>query len=160
MGRVAKPDTGRLSAVREARAKQKLAIEEAKQKVADFIARETQSYYDELIDAIRLALIEGHSARQIGQAYGSSDPHTIRKLVEDAGFDDSKITGQSSLNVKRVDDKLVVNIVAFGTDKRTGQATFVVDEDGENITAVDGDLWVQSVLYREGAVQEVLSARR
>lgn len=160
MGRVAKPDTGRLSAVREARNRQRLAIEEAKQKVADFIAKETQPYYDELIDAIRLALVEGHSARQIGQAYGSSDPHTIRKLVEDAGFDDGKITGQASLNVKSVDGKLVVSIVDFGSDRRTGQATFVVDEDGENITAVDGDLWVQSVLYREGAVQEVLSARR
>ena len=160
MGRVAKQDTGRLSAIREARAKHKLAVEEAKKKVADFIAKETQPYYNELLDAVRLALIDGHSARQVGQAYGSSDPHTIRKLIEDAGVDDTSLTPQSALRVQRYGDLLAVRIVAFGADQQTGEATFTIDEDGENITAVDGDLWVQSVLYREGVVQEVLNAGR
>lgn len=159
MARVAKRDTGKLTAVQEARAKHRVAVEEARKKVADFIAKETEPYYEELIEAIRLALIEGHSARQIGQAYGSSDPVTIKKLIQDAGVHEDDVTPKSALRVQRYGDQLAVRIVAFGADQQTGEATFVVDEDGENITAVDGDLWVQSVLYREGVVKEVLDAR-
>lgn len=159
MGRTAKPDTGRLSAIREARAKHKASIVEAKKKVADFIAKETQPYYDELIDTIRLALIDGHSARQIGQAYGSSDPSTIRKLVEDAGVEDSVITPESAIRVTKSGDLYAVRVIGFGADQVTGEATFKLDDDGENITAVDGDIWLQSALYREGAVREVINAR-
>lgn len=160
MARVAKPDTGRLTAVQEARSKHKVAVEEARKKVADFIAKETAPYYDELIETIRLALIEGHSARQIGQAYGSSDPSTIKKLIQDAGVNDESVTPKSALRVQKYGDKLAVRIVAFGADQQTGEATFVIDDDGENITAVDGDLWIQSVLYREGVVKEVVDAGR
>lgn len=159
MARVAKQDTGKLTAVEQARAKHRVAVEEARKKVADFIAKETAPYYDELIESIRLALIEGHSARQIGQAYGSSDPSTIKKLIQDAGVDDDSVTPKSALRVTVDGDQLAVRIVAFGSDQQTGEATFVVDDDGENITAIDGDLWVQSVLYREGVVKEVLDAR-
>lgn len=160
MGRVAKPDSGRLSAVRDARAKHKVAVEEAKKKVADFIASETAPYYSDLLDAIRLALIDGHSARQIGQAYGSSDPSTIKKLIDDAGVDDSAVTPKASWRVTKSGDNLIVRVVAFGADQQTGQATFTIDDDGENITVVDGDFWMQSVLYREGIVKEIIDAGR
>lgn len=158
MARVAKQDTGKLTAVEQARAKHRVAVEEARKKVADFIHSETEVYYTELIDSIRLALIEGHSARQIGQAYGSSDPSTIKKLIQDAGVHDDDVTHKSALRVQRYGEQIVVRAVAFGVDKQTGEATFVIDEDGENITAVDGDIWLQSVLYREGVVKEVVSA--
>jgi hypothetical protein len=72
--------------------------------------------------------------------------------------DDASVVPQSALRVSRYGDQLAVRIVAFGADQQTGEATFTIDEDGENITAVDGDLWVQSVLYREGVVQEVINA--
>lgn len=160
MGRVAKQDSGRLSAITEARAKHREAIKVAQSKLKGFIEEETRSYYQEMIDAVRLALVDGHSARQIGMAYGSSDPATIKKLIDDAGVDDASVTPKSALRVVRYGDQLAVRIVAFGADQQTGEATFVVDDDGENITAVDGDLWVQSVLYREGAVREVIDAGR
>lgn len=160
MGRVAKQDTGRLAAISEARAMHRAAVKVAQEKLKTFIEDETREYYNALIDAVRLALVDGHSARQIGMAYGSSDPGTIRKLIEDAGVDDSSVVPQSALRVVRYGDQLAVRIVAFGADQQTGEATFTIDEDGENITAVDGDLWVQSVLYREGVVQEVINAGR
>jgi hypothetical protein len=158
MARVAKQDTGKLTAVEQARAKHRVAVEEARKKVADFIHKETEVYYDELIESIRLALIEGHSARQIGQAYGSSDPSTIKKLIQDAGVHEDDVSPKSALRIQRYGEQVVVRAVAFGADKQTGEATFVIDEDGQNITAVDGDIWLQSVLYREGVVKEVLSA--
>lgn len=160
MGRVAKADTGRLSAIRDARAKHKTAVDEARKKVADFIAKETEPFYNELLDTVRLALIDGHSARQIGQAYGSSDPHTIRRLIEDAGVTETDVSRPASWRVTRQGDLLAVRIIAFGADKQTGEATFKIDDDGENLTVVDGDLWMQSVLYREGIVQEVINAGR
>lgn len=160
MGRVAKEDSGRLSAITEARAKHREAVRVAQEKLKDFVHNETLEYYNDLIDTVRLALVDGHSARQIGMAYGSSDPSTIRKLIEDAGVDDASVTPKSALRVTKHGDQLAVRIVAFGADQQTGEATFVVDDDGENITAVDGDLWVQSVLYREGAVGEVINAGR
>lgn len=161
MGRVAKQDTGRLTAITEARAKYRESVKVAQEKLKTFIEDETREYYNALIDSVRLALVDGHSARQIGMAYGSSDPATIRKLIEDAGVDDSSVTPQSALRVSVYGDQLAVRIIAFGADQQTGEATFTIDEDGENITAIDGDLWIQSVLYREGVVKEVIdNARR
>jgi hypothetical protein len=160
LGRVAKQDSGRLSAITEARAKHRDAIRVAQEKLKSFIEEETREYYQEMIDAIRLALVDGHSARQIGMAYGSSDPSTIKKLIEDAGVDDSSVTAQSSWRSHLYGDQLVVRVIAFGPDKQTGEATFEIDADGENITAVDGDFWLQSVLYREGIVEEVINNAR
>jgi len=160
MGRVAKEDTGRLAAITEARAKHKSAVAEARKKVEEFIKKETQPYYDELLDAVRLAMLDGHSARQVGMAYGSSDPTTIRKLVDDAGVQDSEIAPQASWRVTRTEDGLLaVRVIAFGQDKQTGEATFTIDDDGENITVVDGDFWMQSLLYKEGIVKEIINAR-
>ena len=165
MARVAKQDTGRLGAITEARAKHREAIKLAQEKLRTFIEDETREYYQAMIDSIRLALVDGHSARQIGMAYGSSDPATIRKLIEDAGVDDNTVTAQSSwrsaLRRSAVHgDELVVRVVAFGPDKLTGEATFIIDEDDENITATDGDFWLQSLLYREGIVGEVIANAR
>lgn len=160
MARIAKEDTGRLSAVTEARARYKESIKVAQEKLKGFIEEETKQYYDDLIDAVRLALVDGHSARQIGKAYGSSDPITIKRLVDQAGVDDSSVTPQSSWRSALYGDSLVVRVVAFGIDKLTGEATFEIDKDGENITAVDGDFWLQSALYREGIVKEVIANAR
>lgn len=160
MGRVAKQDSGRLSAITDARAKHREAIKVAQEKLKTFIEDETREYYQQLIDSVRLALVDGHSARQIGMAYGSSDPATIRKLIEDAGVDDASVVAQPSWRSALHGDDLVVRVVAFGPDKLTGEATFAIDEDGENITATDGDFWLQSLLYREGIVEEVIANAR
>ncbi len=122
MGRVAKQDNGRLLAITEARAKHRDAIKVAQEKLKTFVETETREFYDGLIDAIRLALVDGHSARQIGMAYGSSDPATIRKLVEDAGVDDTSVTPQSAWRSALYGDDLVVRVVAFGPDKLTGES--------------------------------------
>lgn len=160
MGRVAKQDTGRLSAITEARAKHREAIKVAQEKLKTFIEDETREYYQQLIDSVRLALVDGHSARQIGMAYGSSDPATIRKLIEDAGVDEASVVAQASWRSALHGDKLVVRVVAFGPDKLTGEATFDIDEDGQNITVTDGDFWLQSLLYKEGIVEEVIANAR
>jgi hypothetical protein len=160
VGRVAKQDSGRLSAISEARAKHREAIKVAQEKLKTFVEDETREYYSDLIDSIRLALVDGHSARQIGMAYGSSDPATIRKLIEDAGVDDTSVTAQASWRSALHGDDLVVRVVAFGPDKLTGEATFSIDTDGENITATHGDFWMQSLLYREGIVKEVIDYAR
>lgn len=160
MGRVAKQDSGRLSAISEARAKHREAIKVAQEKLKTFVEDETREYYSDLIDSIRLALVDGHSARQIGAAYGSSDPATIRKLIDDAGVDDTSVTAQSSWRSALHGDDLVVRVVAFGPDKLTGETTFSIDPDGENITATHGDFWMQSLLYREGIVKEVIDYAR
>lgn len=160
MGRVAKQDSGRLSAITEARAKHRESIKVAQEKLKTFIEDETREYYQHLIDSVRLALVDGHSARQIGIAYGSSDPATIRKLIEDAGVDDLSVVAQPSWRSALHGDDLVVRVVAFGPDKLTGEATFAIDEDGQNITATHGDFWLQSLLYREGIVGEVIASAR
>lgn len=161
MGRVAKEDTGLLSAVREARARHKDAVADAKKKIEAFIASETDAVYRDLIDAVRMALIEGHSARQIGEAYGSSDPYTIKKLVEEAKIGTNIDSGADpSWRVQSLDDgRFELKVIAFGQDRMNGKAVFELDEDGENITAVEGDFWLQSAVYREGIVKEVLNAR-
>jgi|TARA_R110000822_G_scaffold51230_1_gene133248 hypothetical protein len=162
LGRVAKQDEGLLGAIKDARTAHKLAILEARKKIEAFVASETEEIYKDLIEAIRTALMDGHSARQIGRAYGSSDPYTIKKLIEEAKLDDvSDGTGDPSWRVRSLDDPntFELKVVAFGQDRQTGLAVFEVDEDGENITAVDGDFWLQSAVYREGIVEEILNAR-
>jgi len=161
MPRTAKQDAGRLSAISDARAKHKDALRVANEKVKEFVLEETRPYYNDLIDAVRLALIDGHSARQIGMAYGSSDPATIRKLIDDASVNSQEVTPKASWRSElHPNGSLVVRVIAFGEDKQTGEATFTIDEDGENITVTDGDLWLQSVLYREGIVKEVINNAR
>ena len=162
MGRVAKQDEGLLGAIKDARAIHKSAIFEARKKIEPFVLSETESVYRDLIYSIRMALIAGHSARQVGKAYGSSDPYTIKKLVEEATAGiDTDSSADPSWQVKAIDDSesFELKVVAFGQDKQSGSAVFEVDEDGENITAIDGDFWLQSAVYREGIVQEVLNAR-
>ena len=162
MGRVAKQDEGLLGAIKDARAIHKVALYEARKKIEPFVISETESVYRELIESIRMALIAGHSARQIGKAYGSSDPYTIKKLVEEAtlGIDPDNVT-DPSWRVISLDDPntFELKVIAFGQDRQNGVAVFEVDEDGENITAIDGDFWLQSVVYREGIVEEILNAR-
>lgn len=160
MARVAKQDTGRLSAISEARARYNEAVKIAKEKVQDFIREETEPYQFDLIDAVRLALLEGHSARQIGQAYGTTDPYTIRRLIEQAGISDDVEAPPAWRVTKGPDGYHAIRVVAFGPDRVTGEATFTIDEDGENITVTDGDLWLQSVIYREGIVKEVVARAR
>jgi hypothetical protein len=94
-------------------------------------------------------------------AYGSSDPATIRKLIDDASVNSQEVTPKASWRSElHPNGSLVVRVIAFGEDKQTGEATFTIDEDGENITVTDGDLWLQSVLYREGIVKEVINNAR
>jgi hypothetical protein len=162
LGRVAKRDAGLLQAVRDTRAVHRVAVVEARKKIDTFIMSETQEVYEEMIYSIRMALIDGHSARQIGEAYGSSDPYTVKKLVDEAKLGiDPDGTEDPSWQVKGIEDSdnFELKVIAFGQDKQSGIAVFEVDEDGTNITAIDGDFWLQSVVYREGIVKEILDAR-
>lgn len=163
MGRVAKEDTGRLLAITLARQELQDAVRQARQKLNGFIEAETAEYHEKVISAVRLAIVEGHSARQIGQAYGSSDPATIRSLVEQAGVIKDEIVGR--LSAKTVtphdDGTFTLAVVNFGDDQQSGSARFEIDSDGQNISVIEGDYWLQSVAYREGIVEEVIrDARR
>jgi predicted DNA-binding protein (UPF0251 family) len=162
MARAVQDDSNRLGAITVARTTYQEAVVVAKQKLADYVIKETEEYYLSLIEAIRLAVVDGLSARQIGMAYGSSDPHTIKRLIDAAGVDNKDVQKSSSWKTTWDGDKMfALRVVAFGADRQTGEATFVVDDDGENITATHGDFWLQSLVYKEdGLVERILKHER
>lgn len=161
MGRIVADDFDRLGGVTLARAKYQEAVEVAKKKLAEFVNKETEEYYLLMIESIRLAVMDGLSARQIGIAYGSSDPHTIKRLIEASGVTPADVGLVPSWRTTwNGDSEFTLRVVAFGSDKVTGEATFTVDADGENITATHGDFWLQSVAYKEGLVERILEDAR
>ena len=157
MPRVAYKNEALLNAITEARQREKEAKEEARNKLAEMVDREVEPFHKELISAIRMAVLDGVSARQIGKAYGSSDANTVKALVEEA-LDGSIAVPEnvSGWEVEQDGDRFTVKAISLGNDKFTGQAVFEVDDDGENITAVSGDLALQAVLYRMNLVPTIL----
>lgn len=149
--------------IADARNLEKEAIKEAKIKYESLIQAETSVAHDVVVEAIREAVFAGMSTRQIGFAYGSSDPHTAKRIVDEAmaGFDAGNQNGSSTsgwkITVPDNDNSLfTIKVYSFGDNKQDGEALVSIDEDEINITAQDGDYWIVSQLYRQGAVENVL----
>ena len=147
--------------IADARLSEREAVKEAKIKYESFIAAETAIAHDVVLECVREAVFAGMSTRQIGFAYGSSDPHTAKRLVAEAmaGFasETSETTSGWKITIPENDNSLfTLKVYSFGDTKQDGLVEVSVDEDEVNITAQDGDFWVVSQLYRQGLVENVL----
>jgi hypothetical protein len=147
--------------IADARIAEREAIREAKIKYESFIAAETSVAHDVVLECVREAVFAGMSTRQIGFAYGSSDPHTAKRIVEEAmaGFasETSEAASGWKITIPENDNSLfTLKVYSFGDNKQDGQVEASVDEDEVNITAQGGDYWVVSQLYRQGLVENVL----
>lgn len=154
MPRVAYKNEALLSGITEARNREKKAKEDIKLKLQEMIQRELEPFHKEVVASVRLAIMDGISARQVGKAYGSSDANTVKSLIEEAmegSIAVADVTSGWDLLINS-DGSFTVEAVGLGEDKFTGVATFTVDEDGENITAISGDFALQAVMYRHGLV--------
>jgi len=146
-------DEALLEAVRIARMREREASLIARRELQAMIEKATKKAHAEVVASVRAAVIGGQSARQIGIAYGSSDPHTIRKLISEATAD---ISGNGDgahpdwMLTRFSDGLFEIEVVSLGDTGLSGSAVFKVDDDGENFTAVDGDAWIQVQLYRLG----------
>lgn len=147
------------AAIKTARATEKNAIVNAKRKLADLVDEMVAHEHANVIDAIRRALVLQMSSRKIGEAYGSSDPHTIKRLINEAvaGVTSNDGGVHPEWKLTRNGDG-TFNITAFGLgeNKLSGEAMFRVDEDRENFTMIDGDNFVAIQLYKLGYKDDVL----
>jgi len=158
MARVVNKDDELLEAIKLARYREKEAQRQARKELQQAIERATGKAHADVVSAVRAALVGGQSARQIGIAYGSSDPYTVRKLVLEASIN---IEGGNPSHPdwfmnKNVDGSFTVQVMSLADTGLSGTATFVVDDDGENFTAIDGDVWMQMQLYRVGYAKEIM----
>lgn len=162
MGRAVIKDDTLLNAVKAARLREKDSISEAKRKYQAFVERESEMAHAEVISAIRLAVIGGQNARQIGLAYGSTDPGTIKRLIAEAtNVTETKVKGGSHpdwMLTKHQDGTFTVKATSLGDTGMSGLARFSVDDDGENFSYVDGDEWLQLQLYRLGYKETIMEA--
>lgn len=148
-----------LNAVKVARAYEKVALAEAKRRAEERIKDETAEAHDKLIEAVREALLAGATARQIGIAYGSSDARTARKLVADAMTNDDGETLNPHPNWKlsrNQDDTFNITVYSLGDSGMSGHALCRVDDDGENFSVIEGDMWIQIQLYKLGYKDEII----
>jgi hypothetical protein len=149
-----------LLAVKTARAYEKLAVAEAKRRAEERVKEETIDAHEKLLDAVRDALMAGATARQIGIAYGSSDARTAKRLVEEAMMGDDGNTMNPHPNWKlsrNQDGTFNITVYSLGESGMSGHALCRVDDDGENFTVIDGDMWIQIQLYKLGYKDEVLA---
>jgi len=145
--------------IKTARAHEKIAIAEAQRKAAEQVIEDTKTEHEVVVEAIRRALGAGMSARQIGQAYGSSDPKTAKRLISEAmagSSPDSLSTHPEWKLTINDDDTFNINAYGLGDAKLTGFGKFKIDEDGENFSLVDGDMFIQVQLYKLGYKDTVL----
>jgi hypothetical protein len=152
-----------LNAIRVARAYEKVALAEARKRAQERILEETADAHEAVIEAVRMALLAGQTARQIGFAYGSSDPTTAKKLVNEAMSSDDGDTLNPHPEWKlSVNDNGTFNIKAYslGDSGLSGYGVFEIDEDGENFSCVEGDMWIQVQLYKLGLKDVVLAEAR
>ena len=152
MSRAVNKDDELLELIKEARHRERETQKQARKELQQAIERATGKAHSEVISAIRAALVGGQSARQIGIAYGSSDPYTIRKLILEASIN---IEGGNPnhpdwIMTKNDNGSFSVQVMSLADTGLSGNATFTIDDDGENFTAIDGDLWMQMQLYRAG----------
>jgi hypothetical protein len=148
-----------LDAVKASRLREKQAVAIAKSKFQDFLARETEDAHAEVVSAVRLAVLNGVSARQIGIAYGSTDPYTIRRLIAEATVNNELADTKSHpdwLLTPLGGDRFRLEVFSIGDTGLSGSAVCVLDEDGENFTVLEGDLWIQVQMYRLGYHRQVV----
>jgi hypothetical protein len=126
------------------------------------IERELKPYHKQVVASIRLALLDGYSARQIGKAYGSSDANTIKRLIAEAEVGSIGIAqAVATWELQDVNgDEFTLIANGLGDDKFTGKGRFVIDDDGENISVTHGDFALQSVAYRAGIVPSIIQEVR
>jgi len=144
--------------VRKAREDERVAIGIAKAKIKMLIEQETRPYHERVLEAIKEALFAGASKRQIAIAYGTTDAGTITRLIDEAT---KTVTVTEDAHKDTSAWKLEGNLLTvygFGDTKRNGKVTIELDADGENITALDGDLWIVPVAYRAGEVPNIVEA--
>jgi hypothetical protein len=149
-----------LLAVKTARAYEKVAIAEAKRRAEERVKEETIEAHDKLLDSVRDALMAGATARQIGIAYGSSDARTAKKLVEEAmmGDDGQSLNPHPNWKLSRNQDGTFnITVYSLGESGMSGHALCRLDDDGENFSVIEGDMWIQIQLYKLGYKDEVLS---
>lgn len=150
-------------AIKTARAHEKIAIAEATKRARLLAEQETATEHEAVIEQIRVALGLGMSARQIGVAYGSSDPHTSKRLITEAmsGTTPDTLSDHPEWKLTRNDDG-TFNITAYalGDAKLSGFGKFKIDDDNENFSLVDGDMFIQVQLYRLGLKDTVLEEAR
>ena len=142
-----------LDSVKVARVREKEAVNVAKRKFQEFLVKETETAHAEVVSAVRLAVLNGESARQIGIAYGSTDPYTIRRLIAEATANNELVDTKSHpdwLLTRLDDERFTIEVFSIGDTGLSGKAVCVLDGDGENFTVIDGDLWVQVQMYRLG----------
>lgn len=149
-----------LNDIQVARANEKVAIAEAKRKYEALVERDTIEYRSALLEAVRLAVAEGLSIRQIGFAYGSSDANTAKRVIAEAMATVSTSTTTTSETnqwavVGRDGDTFTLVAYSLGGNG-TGTAMFEIDDDGKNITVIEGDFWIGMQLYRLGLVEDVM----
>lgn len=148
-----------LNKIKVARAYEKVALAEARKRADQRIKEETAEAHEAVIEAVRMALMAGQTARQIGFAYGSSDPTTAKKLVNEAMSGDAGniLNPHPEWKLIRNDDG-TFNIKAYslGDAGLSGFGVFRIDDDGENFSCVDGDMWIQVQLYKLGMKEQVI----
>jgi hypothetical protein len=150
-------------AIKTARAHEKIAIAEAQRKAAEWIQEQVVAEHEVIVEAVRRALGAGMSARAIGVAYGSSDPKTAKRLILEAmaGTSPDTVSEHPEWKLTKNDDgTFSINAYGLGEAKLTGFGTFKIDEDGENFSLVDGDMFIQVQLYKLGYKDTVLEEAR
>lgn len=142
--------------VARARYDEKLAIEEAKIRARIIVERDIADAHKRVLDAIRDAVFAGASKRQIAIAYGTTDANTINRLIQEATAGLSEDGEKSPWELKPIGaGEFELRVWGLGDDRRSGIAVIVPDDDGKNFTAVDGDLWVASLVYRSGLAEDI-----
>lgn len=151
-------------AIKTARAHEKIAIAEAQRKASDWVQEQTTEQHEVVIEAVRQALGAGMSARQIGVAYGSSDPKTAKRLILEAMGGTSTSSDSSEHPewklTRNGDGTFNINAYSLGDAKLTGFGTFALDDDGDNFSLIEGDMWIQIQLYKLGFKEQVLLEAR
>jgi hypothetical protein len=150
-------------AIKTARAHEKIAIAEATKRARLVIEEETQDEHEAVVEQVRHALVLGMSARKIGEAYGSSDPSTAKRLITEAlsGTTPDTMSSHPEWKLTRNDDETFsITAYGLGEGKLSGHGKFSIDEDGENFSLIEGDMFVQVQLYRLGYKDAVLEEAR
>jgi hypothetical protein len=151
------------AAIKTARATEKNAISNAKRKLADLVDEMVSHEHANVVDAIRRALVLQMSSRKIGEAYGSSDPHTIKRLINEAvagvTSNDGGVHPEWKLT-RNMDGTFTITAFGLGDAKLSGSGVFSIDEDGENFSLVDGDAFIAVQLYKLGQKDIVLEEAR
>jgi hypothetical protein len=155
-----------LSAIKASRQVEKTALAQARAEASEWVKTQTVDEHSKVLDAIRNALIAGYSARQIGIAYGSTDPYTAKRLIAEAtaevgaNYIEARENHPEWLVEVHDDNQFTIRAFALGEQKLSGEGLFRVDDDGENFTQIDGDGFIQIQMYRLGLVEKVLEEVR